>query len=419
LQERRNHLPDLAQDRQTGGSPELDLLLLCARWPQRREDLELIREQVAGPLDWQLFLQLVRHHRLIPLVSHNLHASVTGPASAELEATIGELRRLSAFSAHESLRGLTELRRVIQALHARAIPVRILKGLPLAQSVFGNLSLRSPGDIDLLIDESSIVQVDEVLRGFGYRGHFQVDRFSPKRLSFYRSHWKDLVYFNSASGLEVDVHWRCFRNSAMPGAELCATPGQDSVCFGGFRVDTLPRMESLLYLCVHGTLDGWIYLKSLVDVAAQVRSMSEPELDSLATLAADYGILPELSAALALVERYLSMDHWSMHLLPPSDPTVAHILRYADQVLVHSGFLAERESIPIATTIAFELGLRRNFRYRFELLLRILFRARMWETIPLPDFLFGIYPLLSPFEWVLYRLRQWWAKPASGATLSI
>ena len=61
----------------------------------------------------------------------------------------------------------------------------------------------------------------------------------------------------------------------------------------------------------------------------------------------------------------------------------------------------------------FEIGLRRNFRYRMELLLRVLFRARMWETIPLPDFLFGIYPLLSPFEWVVFRVRQWLAKPPS------
>ncbi len=41
-----------------------------------------------------------------------------------------------------------------------------------------------------------------------------------------------------------------------------------------------------------------------------------------------------------------------------------------------------------------------------ELLLRVLFRARMWKTMPLPDFLFGLYPLLSPLEWVVFRLRR-------------
>ena len=194
MQERGNHPPDLALDRQRGRSRELDLLLLCARWPQRpQQDCELIRKQLAEPLDWQLFLRLVRHHRLVPLISHTLLASVTGSPSQELEAVLGQLRRLATSSAHQSLRCLAELRRVIQELHAHHIAVRVLKGLPLAQSVFGDLSLRAPGDIDLLIDESSIVQTDRVLRNFGYRGNFQVDRFSPKRLSFYRSHWKDQI----------------------------------------------------------------------------------------------------------------------------------------------------------------------------------------------------------------------------------
>jgi hypothetical protein len=196
----------------------------------------------------------------------------------------------------------------------------------------------------------------------------------------------------------------------MPGAGLCAARSPESVSFGGFRVDTLPRLEGLLYLCVHGTLDGWIYLKSLADVAAQVRTMTEAELDSLATLAGDNGVLPELTATLMLVRRYLSIDHWSARLLPPGDRTVKHILRYADQALVQGDFIADRDSIPIAATIAFELNLRRNFRYRLELLVRILFRARMWETLPLPDFLFGIYPLLSPLEWLIYRVRQRGAK---------
>jgi len=419
LQERRYHPPDQTHDQPPDRSPELDLLLLCARWPQRQEDGELIRDRSAGQLDWQLFLLLVQHHRLVPLVSRTLHASVTEAPSPECEAALAELEQLSTLNAHQALRSLAELRRVVQELHANNIAVRILKGLPLAQSVFGDLSLRSPGDIDLLVNESSILQADSVLRNFGYRGLFQIDRFSPKRLAFYRAHWKDLAYQNQATGFEVDLHWRCFRNSAMPGAGLCAAHGPESVCFGGFRVDTLPRLEGLLYLCVHGTLDGWLYLKFLIDIAAQVRSMTEAELDSLATLAGDNGVLPELTATLILVRRYLSMDHWSERLLSPGERTVKHILRYADRTLVHGKFLAERESVPIGATIGFELSLRRNFRYRLELLVRVLYRARMWETIPLPDYLFGIYPLLSPFEWLIHRIRNRGAKPPSGATMAI
>lgn len=398
---------------------ELELLLACCRWPRRSDDSEFIRTLCAGPIDWQRFLQLVRHHRLVPLVSHSINLAIEPGGTAEVDAALAELRSIAEMSTHRALRSLAELRRVVHAFGAASIPTLVLKGIPLAQIVFGNLGLRSPGDLDLMIDQARIVEADEVLRGLGYNGLFHIDRFTPKRLEFYRTHWKDLTYQNSATGQEVDLHWRCFRNRAMPGAGLCATRARETVSFGDFQVQTLPETEGLLYLCVHGTLDGWLYFKSLVDVAAQVRTMDVDHLDMLATIAAEHGILPELSAALHLVRRYLQMDRWSPLLLPPDDPTVGHILRYADQTLVRGGYLAQREEIPISKTLAFEGGLRHDLRYRRELLLRVLFRARMWETLPLPDWLFGLYPLLSPLEWAMYRFRQGGsrAKGSRGAGL--
>jgi hypothetical protein len=399
-------------------APELDLLLACTRWPRREADRDLIRLQAAKPLNWQRFIHLVQHHRLVPLVAHNLHVSIADDATPEQKDTIDALGQMASANTFRALRSLAELRRVVQEFQAHSISPRVLKGIPLAQSVFGDLNLRATGDLDILIDEDSILEADRLLRGFGYRGLFQVERLTPKRLAFYRTHWKDLAYHNPETGFEVDLHWRCFRNSAMPGGGLSASIGE-TVSFGSFQVTTLPPMETLLYLCVHGTLDGWLFLKSLADVGAQVRAMDPTQLDTLAELAASYAILPELSAALILARRYFGMDNWSGRLLGEDDPTVEHILRFAGQSLEKGEFLSNRDAIPAGAMMAFEIGLRRNFRYRMELLLRVLFRARMWETIPLPDFLFGIYPLLSPFEWVVFRLRQWLGKPPTSISLSI
>ena len=114
-------------------------------------------------------------------------------------------------------------------------------------------------------------------------------------------------------------------------------------------------------------------------------------------------------------QTYLTVDGQEAVPMPVSY-THLHILRYADRSLIQEGFLAGREDIPHSTTMAFEFGLRSDLSYRRELLLRVLYRARMWQTFPLPDILFGLYPLLSPLEWALFRLRQRWAKPAYSAT---
>ena len=385
---------------------EVGLLLACARWPQRDADRLLICDLTARQPNWPRFLQLVRHHRILPVISHNLHRALSETADARAQQVVSELRQEAAASAMTSLGLLSELRRVLVALEAAGVHARVLKGLPLAQSVFGDISLRAPGDLDLLIDPQQIVVADRVVKALGYTGLFEPERFSPKQLAYYRSHWKDVTYTNRDDGNELDLHWRCFRNPRTPGAALCALDVPNIVTFGGLRVETLPAPESLLYLCVHGTLDGWVYLKPLVDIAAQVRGMSEQELDELADLAERHGILPELSATLLLVQRLLAIDHWSQRLLPENDPTVRHILGYMGQTLEARGFLASRDEIPISTTLRFEWGLRRNWRYRGEVIQRVLYRARMWETIPLPDWLFWAYPLLSPVEWVMFRIRR-------------
>ena len=411
----------LATPLRTGAfrSPELRLLLACTRWPQLSADRDEIRSLLQQDLDAKQVLLLAQHHRLVPLVAHNLAAAALANLSPPLQELLDSLQQSASAHTYRGLRSLAEMRRLIQEFEVSGISVRVLKGIPLAQTVFGDLSLRSVGDLDLLIPAESVLYADRILRDAGYRGLFQVQRFTPKRLAFYRTHWKDIAYRNPQSGSEVDLHWRCFRNSEMPGGDLCALAGARKVQFGNFEVSTLPPTETLLYLCVHGTLDGWIYLKSLADIGASVRTMPTAEIDHAASSAIRYGILPEFTASLLLVRDYFGMEHWSDRLLHESEPTVAHILRFARQSLESSNFLGGRESVSASAMMAFELGLRRSFRYRMELLLRVLFRARMWETIPLPDYLFAIYPLLSPVEWVIFRVRQWLAKPPSSVGLSV
>jgi hypothetical protein len=385
---------------------ELRLLLACARWPQREADCLLIAELARGPIDWKRFLDLARHHRIVPIVARQLHSAVHGNQPEAAQDTMAELRHSARSNAMQSLRLLSELRRVLLAFREADVSARVMKGLPLAQEIFGDISLRSPGDLDLLIDSDRICEADRVLRAIGYRGLYQLERFSPRQFAYYREHWKDLAYENTELGIALDLHWRCFRNPAMAGQCLGAESESRTVIFGDLRVETLPWREEMLYLCIHGSLDGWIYLKSLVDVAAQLRPMAETDLDGLAELARAHDVEPEFSATLILVRRYFGMDSWSKRLLPESAPRVSHILRYAGHTLESRGFNASREEIPILDTFRFEWGLRSSMRYRRELVERVLYRARMWETLPLPDGLFWAYPLLSPLEWVLFRMRR-------------
>ena len=51
----------------------------------------------------------------------------------------------------------------------------------------------------------------------------------------------------------------------------------------------------------------------------------------------------------------------------------------------------------------YELGLRRGFAYRMEIVRRVLLRPRVWQRFDLPEALFPLYTLLSPVEWIFFH----------------
>jgi len=182
---------------------ELELMLACARWPQRDSDRQLISDLAENVKDWRRFVLLTKHHRIVPLVSRNLQSALNTSASSRAQPAVTELKDASANMAMRSLVLLSELRRVMVALRASGIAVRVLKGFPLAQLVYGDIGLRAPGDLDVLIESSQLLPADEVIRGLGYTGLLDPRRFNRRQLAFYRTHWKDITYTDSAPSGEA------------------------------------------------------------------------------------------------------------------------------------------------------------------------------------------------------------------------
>jgi hypothetical protein len=112
------------------------LLCACCRWPASGETIAEIREASAD-VDWGLFDQAVRRHRVDALVSNALgHADVSLPP--ELLSTL----RARAFeTARQNLALAAESYRLLTAFQFAGIPLLFIKGLTLAKLAYGSLSL--------------------------------------------------------------------------------------------------------------------------------------------------------------------------------------------------------------------------------------------------------------------------------------
>jgi hypothetical protein len=386
-------------------SPEFDLVLACLRWPQKAVDGDRIQTLAQQPIRWSHLLEIVDHHKVVPLFSRNLDTFAPGYMPDEQAAA---LRARSVANAHLCLNRTAHLVALHRLFREQQVDLRIFKGIPLAITAFQDPALRDAGDIDLLVAEKDIFKAGEILETQGYVRFEPQARLTPRRLRSYFAHQKDFSYEHPRTGMVIDLHWRLFRNSFLPANARLEEVGEDWIHLGSERIPTLPAQRLLLYLCVHGALDGWLRLKWLADIGALLNTMTPEQLTAAAKAAAEQQALPQFSAAMILCQDLLGCDLLAVlqACLDRNDRRVAHSLRFAKQLMTSNGYRPIRERIASPRWFLNEFRLNNAPRYRLDLIQRSLFRPRIWSTFDLPDALFPVYGLLSPFEWLAFHVRH-------------
>jgi Uncharacterised nucleotidyltransferase/Transglutaminase-like superfamily len=384
-------------------SAEFDLVRACLRWPQEQVDGERIRSLAAQPLRWQQLRAIVEHHKVVPLFSRNLETFAAGYMPEEHAAA---LRRESVANAHQCLRLTGQLFSLNRVFRERQIDLRIFKGIPLALAAFQDPTLRDAGDIDLLVAEKDIFTAGEILRAEGYLRTEPQARLTPRRLRSYLAHQKDFSYEQPGTGILIDLHWRLFRNSFLPANAGIDQAGEAWINLGSESIPTLPPPQLLLYLCVHGALDGWLRLKWLADIGALLHTMTPEQVASAAALARRQQALPQFSAAILLCQEMLGPHPMPDGCLDREDRRVAHIICFGKRLLTSNEYRPMREKIASPRWFLNEFRLHTSLRYRLDMIERSLFRPRIWRRFDLPDALFPLYALMSPLEWLTFHVHR-------------
>ncbi|HVQ91228.1 MAG TPA: lasso peptide biosynthesis B2 protein [Mycobacteriales bacterium] len=220
-----------------------------------------------GPVDWTWFEQLLRRHRVAPLVHRGGLARLGAPA--DLVARVGDQARDAAVRALAQLGLLTEL---LGGLRAAGIDVLVLKGLPLAQAGYGDPAVRDPGDIDLLVPPGQVAATAELLIGLGLEVASWPNGPAPTLIRPALAWAAELPALSEISftgaGTRIDLHWRLFENRALFPVRPAWLTRPALVQVGPVSVPVLPPDQLWPYLAVHGTKHAWRRLKWLADVPA-------------------------------------------------------------------------------------------------------------------------------------------------------
>jgi hypothetical protein len=380
-------------------APEFQLALACARWPLCDRDREDIQRLMVKSLDWGRFAKIIERNQILPLAYHNLNECLPGaPQVCET------FRRKARGFASQTLSQVAELVRISEKVRKAGLEVVTLKGVSLSLLAYGNVAMRSPGDIDLLAAPEQVFEIEKLLIDLGYiRGEPKAE-LTPRRLNYYLKYYKHFTYFSPTKGIPLELHWRLFHNE--PLMESNPKPWA-TVTFplGSGIVSTLSKNELFLYLCVHGAIHGWPILKWLADIGALLSNMDEEGLRAVSGLASEHGLMGELGAALILVDSFLAVQRPAIELPKEPNQVAARIVGMAERLLTAEDYCLEIERLPRMAMFVYDLKMRSSWRYRSQDLRRAFVLPDDWELINLPDALFPLYAAVRPVSWLFRRAR--------------
>jgi hypothetical protein len=244
-------------------SPSEDqLCLLLARGELPSDVLEQARALLATPLRWDVILKYATAHEVYPLLYRNLRR--LGFPGVPIEARM-ELETLYKINAFRNVHLAEELARVLTLLADAGIPTIPVKGVTLAKSLYGDLSLRVCADLDILVPRQAVAQAIDLLLTKGYESEFG-ERF-----------FADLY---PGEGIEYAlVRWeRGFLYLLEPHYGLLAGPWVDKAAlehlwaesrpqaFLGVAAYALSPEWEVLFLVAHAARHRWRGLKWLIDI---------------------------------------------------------------------------------------------------------------------------------------------------------
>ena len=386
--------------------PELKLVLLCIRQQVTEKVQEDIYMLTAGPMDWDLFMHLTVRHRVYPLAYRYLSMC---NHSVVPHKVINILRQKSRENMSKSLQMTGELVKVLRGMEDKGIHAVVLKGLPLAYKLYGNVAVRPSRDLDILVWPADVEKARKVLEEQGYNRKHPSFIETPARLRIWMKAQHHFAYWHQEKEIYVELHWRLGHQ----GVEIPLTAVKNSltqVKIAGQLICVPKTEELLLFLVMHGAGHAWFRLRWICDIAMILRQEGFC-WERLYGLAGRLGVTTLLNHAVILARNLLEAtvpDNIAAAAEKDCKAQKWALMAIPFIFVVNFDFAHLRISMPMYYHYKrYEYSIKDGWRSKLAYLCsRFSPEERDIEQIVLPAYLYFIYYLIRPFTWFSRRVAQ-------------
>ncbi len=386
-------------------TPEDRLLLLLARGHLPPPLARDARSLLSAPLRWERILELATVHEVYPLVHHHLRSLDSPGIPLDFRDALDGLVKANAL---RNTLLAEELSRVLDLLARAGIPAAPLKGVTLAESLYGDRTLRVCADLDILVPPEAVARAFDLLLGAGYEhggertvGAAEIDLLLRSNIEY------AFVIPNRGLRCPLELHWDLAWRwpRARAAAHDLWREARPARFFGapGYRLS--PEWE-LLFLATHLARHRWQGLKWLIDIH-EVCLSTAIDWRKVQAKAAGLGWEDMLALTLSACRALLDTP------LPPEVP-----FRPPPRWLAL--FPADPAPGSVLTNALYPLRLLRRRSRKLRYLANVLFVPTLHESraLALPSWLQFLYYLVRPArlvsKWGREMVRMKLEGPATG-----
>lgn len=385
-------------------APEFEVLRLTARRHFDDAARQALRDVVCRGVDWRKVLTGVARHRVTALVKPRLRADNGLPVPGEVE---NALSRMAMTNARKALSQAAEIVRLTGLLAAAGVRAMVLKGVPLAYGLYGDIAARGVGDIDLLTAPEDFYRANEILNAAGYVSEH--GPLSAPRLKAELRSGKDWTLHRPDTGSVVELHHRLIGSrTLLPDSFDDLWRDRAEIPLGQGSVATLSTPLLPVYLCVHGDRHAWSRLQWLIDLE---RFFGGPDDDGILEMADRTGNGRSMRRAIALGRDWLGPDAFGSHSIAESVRNDAR--RFARRMFSGDDWLNQPSTINSLPRLQQEFWrryhiweMRPHWRDVWEEIRQEGHNSTDWSVMRLPSGLTWLYPWLRPVGWALRRLKR-------------
>ncbi len=212
-------------------------------------------------LDWAYFDQLVRQHKIQPLLIRGIRK--LGRTAEQYPALAALAREQNRYAAG-NMRRLQALAEVNTAFAREGIRMLSMKGPLLSMELYGDPGMRTSKDLDLMVSPDDLTRAGEVLKGLGYELEQNPYATTPLRHKYYNliENEKHEVYFRDE--ICIELHWQHDYQTEQSFDDLWER--REERPFMGGKTAVMGADDRYPALFIHAAEHGFMRLRWLLDL---------------------------------------------------------------------------------------------------------------------------------------------------------